>query len=101
VTGEKPGLRADLPPGELVAACDVQAMFKTTLSETTHRSQDQMRRAADPLALDPLGPIGIGPIACAYSPSDPLALDPLSPVASTPPSTCPGTCRQPAPGLGP
>jgi hypothetical protein len=23
VTGEKPGLRADLPPAELVAACDV------------------------------------------------------------------------------
>jgi hypothetical protein len=41
-----------------------------------------MRRAADPLALDPLGPMGIGPIADAYPPSDPLALDPLSPVDS-------------------
>jgi hypothetical protein len=37
-------------------------------------------RAADPLALDPLGPIEIGPIADAYPMSDPLALDPLSPV---------------------
>jgi hypothetical protein len=42
-------------------------MFKTTL---------------DPLALDPLGPMWIGPIAGAYSPSDPLALDPLSPIDS-------------------
>jgi uncharacterized protein YbjT (DUF2867 family) len=41
-----------------------------------------MRRAANPLALDPLGPIGIGPIADVYSTSDPLALDPLSPVDS-------------------
>jgi hypothetical protein len=119
-------------------------MFKTTLSETTHRLQDmvdawesaahdarnacetwrpstpgdrgdayvryrasldreercgdagrrgQRGRAAargrlrwpdasrsDPLALDPLGPMAIGPIADDYSPSDPLALDPLSPV---------------------
>ena len=38
---------------------------------------------ADPLALDPLGPIGIDPpIADTYSLSDPLALDPLSPVDS-------------------
>jgi hypothetical protein len=36
----------------------------------------------DPLALDPLGPIGIGRIADAYATSDPLALDPLSPVDS-------------------
>jgi len=41
-----------------------------------------MRRAANPLALDPLGPIGIGPIADVYSTSDPLALDPLSPIDS-------------------
>lgn len=34
------------------------------------------------LSLDPLGPMGMGPIADAYSPSDPLALDPLSPVDS-------------------
>jgi|tagenome__1003787_1003787.scaffolds.fasta_scaffold13161767_1 hypothetical protein len=42
-------------------------MFKTTLPE-------------DPLALDPLGPMG--PITDEYSPSEPLALDPLSPVDS-------------------
>jgi hypothetical protein len=36
----------------------------------------------DPLALDPLGPIGIGQIANAYSASGPLALDPLAPVDS-------------------
>jgi hypothetical protein len=39
-----------------------------------------MRRAADPLALEPLGPMG--PIVDAYPPSDPLALDPLSPADS-------------------
>jgi uncharacterized protein YbjT (DUF2867 family) len=41
-----------------------------------------MRRAANPLALDPLCPTGIGPIAGVYPTSDPLALDPLSPVDS-------------------
>jgi hypothetical protein len=41
-----------------------------------------MRRTTDPLALDPLGPMGIGPIADDHSPSDPLALDPLSPINS-------------------
>jgi uncharacterized protein YbjT (DUF2867 family) len=39
-----------------------------------------MYRRADPLALDPLDPIGIGPIAGVYPTSDPLALDPLSPI---------------------
>jgi hypothetical protein len=39
-----------------------------------------MRRAADPLALEPLGPMS--PIADAYPPSDPQALDPLSPADS-------------------
>jgi hypothetical protein len=34
----------------------------------------------DPLALDPLGSIGIGPFADDHSTPDPLALDPLSPV---------------------
>ena len=43
-------------------------MFKTT---------------SDPLALDPLGPMGTDPIADDHSPSDPLALDPLSPIDST------------------
>ena len=28
MTGEKPGLRADLPPTELVAACDVNDLFE-------------------------------------------------------------------------
>ena len=37
-----------------------------------------MYRRADPLALDPLGPMGIGP--GVYPTSDALALDPLSPV---------------------
>jgi hypothetical protein len=37
---------------------------------------------ADPLALDPLGPMGLDLVAAAHSPSDPLALDPLSPVAT-------------------
>jgi hypothetical protein len=36
----------------------------------------------DPLALDPLGSIGIDPIADVHSSPDPLALDPLSPVDS-------------------
>jgi hypothetical protein len=39
-----------------------------------------MRLAADPLALDPLGPIPIRPSEDAHSTTDPLALDPLSPV---------------------
>src|SRR3954451_1843425 len=45
-----------------------------------------MRRTAELLALDPLGPMGprgFGPIADAYSTSDPLALDPLSPVSTS------------------
>ena len=41
-----------------------------------------MPRATDPLALDPLGPMGLRLITGAHSPSDPLALDPLSPVDS-------------------
>jgi uncharacterized protein YbjT (DUF2867 family) len=41
-----------------------------------------MYRRADPLALDPLDPIGIGPIAGVYPTSEPLALDLLSPVYS-------------------
>jgi hypothetical protein len=40
-----------------------------------------MYRHADPLALDPLGPIGIGPIA-AFSAAGPLGLDPLSPITT-------------------
>jgi uncharacterized protein YbjT (DUF2867 family) len=43
-----------------------------------------MRRAADLLALDPLGPMGpmrIGPMADAYPTPGPLALDPLSPLS--------------------
>jgi hypothetical protein len=38
-----------------------------------------MRRTADPLALDPLGPMDIGPSTGNHS-SGPLALDPLSPI---------------------
>jgi len=38
-----------------------------------------LMRRTDPLALDPLGPMEIGPIAGGHSSSDPLALDPLSP----------------------
>ena len=41
-----------------------------------------MRWTADPLALDPLGSIGIGPIADGFSTPGPLALEPLSPVDS-------------------
>jgi hypothetical protein len=37
-----------------------------------------MRRTANPLALDPLGPME--PSTGADSPSGPLALDPLSPI---------------------
>jgi hypothetical protein len=37
-----------------------------------------MRRCTDPLALDPLSPIGISPIADIHSTTDPLALEPLS-----------------------
>jgi uncharacterized protein YbjT (DUF2867 family) len=39
-----------------------------------------MHRRADPLALDPLDPIGIGPIEAFASPAGPLGLDPLSPI---------------------
>jgi hypothetical protein len=39
-----------------------------------------MRRTADPLALDPLGPMNIGPSTGGHSSSGPLALDPLSPI---------------------
>jgi len=38
-----------------------------------------MRRTADPLALDPLGPMDIGPGTGDHA-SGPLALDPLSPI---------------------
>src|SRR4051812_44369355 len=41
-----------------------------------------MRRAADLLALDPLGPMGIGPIEDTYSKTELLAFDPLSPIAN-------------------
>jgi hypothetical protein len=37
-----------------------------------------MRRCTDPLALDPLSPIGISPIADVSSTTDPLAPEPLS-----------------------
>jgi hypothetical protein len=37
-----------------------------------------MRRCTDPLALDPLSPIGISPIADISSTRDPLAPEPLS-----------------------
>jgi hypothetical protein len=40
-----------------------------------------MRRCTDPLALDPLSPIGIRPIADIAS-TDPLALEPLSPLSA-------------------
>jgi hypothetical protein len=46
--------------------------------KTTHR----LPCRPQPLALDPLGPMGLDPIANGYSPSDPLALDPLSPTDS-------------------
>jgi hypothetical protein len=42
-----------------------------------------MYHRADPLALDPLSPIGIGPMADLYTTSDPLALDPLSPIRTS------------------
>jgi hypothetical protein len=79
-------------------------MFKTTLSEDREEHAAAMlaaavsslnaaqlpaavlgrpmRRARDPLALDPLGLMGIGPITDDDSPSGPLALDPLSPLES-------------------
>src|SRR4051794_7209810 len=41
-----------------------------------------MRRAADLLALDPLGPMGIGPRERSYSRTDLLGFDPLSPIAN-------------------
>src|SRR3954449_9072987 len=41
-----------------------------------------MRRAADLLALDPLGPMGIGPSERSYSRTGLLAFDPLSPIAN-------------------
>jgi hypothetical protein len=41
-----------------------------------------MRWTTDPLALDSLGSIGIGPLVDVYSAPDSLALEPLSPVDS-------------------
>jgi hypothetical protein len=41
-----------------------------------------MYRHTDPLALDPLGPIGIGPIAAFSSSAGPLGLDPLAPITT-------------------
>ena len=38
-----------------------------------------MRRCTDPLALDPLSPVAVSPIADISSTTDPLALEPLSP----------------------
>lgn len=44
-----------------------------------------MRRCTDLLALDPLGPIGISPIADLSSTADALALEPLSPLSTVRP----------------
>jgi hypothetical protein len=41
-----------------------------------------MRRCTDPLALDPLSPVAISPIADISSTTDPLALEPLSPLSA-------------------
>ena len=41
-----------------------------------------MRRYTDPLALDPLSPIGISPTADISSTTDPLATEPLSPLSA-------------------
>ena len=38
-----------------------------------------MRRSADPMALDPFGPIGISPMAGISWTAEALALEPLSP----------------------
>jgi glutamate dehydrogenase/leucine dehydrogenase len=42
-----------------------------------------MPRLQDPLALDPFGPIGIGPIENTYALANALALDPLSPMSTS------------------
>jgi hypothetical protein len=60
-------------------------------------------RTSDPLALDPLGPMVIDPLANLPSPSDPLSLDPLSPIdrearpvgASASVRRIPATAREP------
>jgi hypothetical protein len=44
-----------------------------------------MRRYTDPLALDPLGPIGISPIADISSTTGSLALEPLAPLSTVRP----------------
>jgi hypothetical protein len=41
-----------------------------------------MRRYTDPLALDPLSPIGVSPVADISSATDPLAREPLSPLSA-------------------
>ena len=41
-----------------------------------------MRRSTDPLALDPLSPIAISPIADIASTTGPLAPEPLSPTSA-------------------
>jgi hypothetical protein len=42
--------------------------------------------AADPLALEPLGPIALRParLPATLAPADPLALEPLAPVVPQP-----------------
>ena len=52
-----------------------------------------MRRSTDPLALDPLSPIAIGPIADISSTTDPLALEPLSPMSAGARPIDPGLLR--------
>ena len=43
-----------------------------------------MRRCTDPLALDPLSPVAVSPIADISSTTDPLALEPAGPLALEP-----------------
>ena len=55
------------------------------MSVTEPISRDRVI-AADPLALDPLGPIALRParFAATLAPADPLALEPLAPVVAQP-----------------
>ena len=55
---------------------------------------------ANPLSLDPLGPIGISPVERFHASAEPLALAPLSPVPAGGRRIQAGDAEQAAKGAG-
>jgi hypothetical protein len=51
-----------------------------TLADAATRPVEEGPSPADPLALDPLGPVASRPIPDASSPADQLGVDPLGPI---------------------